>query len=279
MRISTQEREKLEKLCNTLRCELITLLHEKQTGHPGGSLSVCEILVALYEKMAAVDPQNPAWPARDRILLTKGHAAPMLYLILARKDYFPREEMATFRQINSRLQGHPSSVLTPGVELSGGPLGLGLSAAVGIALSLRLDQNPATVYAVLGDGELNEGTVWEACMSASKYGLDNLVAIVDYNGVQLDGTVEEIMPMGDLAAKFSAFGFEVLSCDGHDLAALCETIAAAKAVTRKPCVILAKTVKGKGVSFMEGQNTWHGAPINDAQCQRALADLGGDLNA
>jgi len=265
----------LNQMCKQMRVDLIKLLHGIQTGHPGGSLSVCEILAALYFEAASVDPKNPKWAGRDRIILTKGHAAPMLYFMLAEKGFFPKEDLACLRQMGSHLQGHPCAKATPGVEISSGPLGVGLSAAVGMALSLRLDKNPATVYAILGDGELNEGTVWEACMSAAKFKLDNLVAIVDVNRVQLDGTCDDIMPMGDLRAKFEAFGFEVLACDGHDIVALCDTMAKAKTVSGKPCVILADTVKGKGVSFMEGQNAWHGAPIGKEHLETAMNDLGG----
>lgn len=277
--MTPQRIAELNALCGKFRVDLIELLHKIQTGHPGGSLSVCEILTVLYFESARTDPENPNLPERDRIVLTKGHAAPMLYRVLAEKEFFPVEEMATLRQINSRLQGHPCAADTPGVELSTGPLGLGLSACVGMALSLRLSDLDSTVYAVMGDGELNEGTVWEACMSASKYKLDNLVAIVDFNGVQLDGTNDEVMPMIDLGAKFKAFGFEVLHCDGHNVAELADTIEKAKNIKGAPAVIIAKTVKGKGVSFMENKNTWHGKPIGDDEYQLAMRELGGAVNA
>ena len=275
MSLSQSRQTELQDLCATFRRDLIELLHNIQTGHPGGSFSLCEILTALYFEKANVDSSNPKWKDRDYIVLTKGHAAPILYRILAEKGFFPVQEMQTLRQLNTRLQGHPCAHSTPGVELSTGPLGIGLSACVGIALGHRMSGVGSTVYAIMGDGELNEGTVWEAAMSASKYGLDNLVAIVDHNGVQLDGTNDQIMPLGDLGAKFAAFGFEVLHCDGHDLNALCDTIEQAKMVKGKPAVILAKTVKGKGVSFMEGKNTWHGKPISDEEHKLAMAELGG----
>lgn len=275
MSLSLERIEQLNALCKTFRTDLIELLYRIQTGHPGGSLSVCEILTVLYFEKASVDPSNPCWEERDRIVLTKGHAAPMLYRVLAEKGFFPVEEMRTLRQLDSRLQGHPCSVETPGVELSTGPLGIGLSASVGMALGMRLSGIPSTVYAVMGDGELNEGTVWEAAMSAAKFSLDNLVVIVDHNGVQLDGTCDDIMPMGDLAAKFAAFGFEVLQCDGHDVFGIAESIDKARQVCGRPTVILAKTVKGKGVSFMEGKNAWHGKPINDKEYAAAIAELGG----
>jgi len=270
--------DELKEICAEMRIDLIKQLHKIQTGHPGGSLSVCEILALLYLEIANVDAKNPKCPNRDRIVLTKGHAAPMLYLALTKAGFIPKEEFATLRQLNSRLQGHPCPKTTPGVETASGPMGIGLSAAIGMALALKLDKNPAKVYAIMGDGELNEGTVWEACMSAAKYTVDNLTVIVDLNGVQLDGTNDEIMPMLNLEAKFAAFGFEVLTCDGHDIADTYETIHKANAITGKPCVILAKTVKGKGVGFMEHKNSWHGAPIGDADFAQAMKDLGGDIN-
>lgn len=275
MAMTPQRTDELKALCRTFRTDLIQRLHATQTGHPGGSLSVCEILTTLYFEKAQVNPSDPRDASRDRIILSKGHAAPMLYLALAENGFFPREDFAGLRQFGSHLQGHPCSRHTPGVEIPSGPLGMGLSAGVGMALSLRLDKNPAMVFAILGDGELNEGTIWEAAMSAAKYGLDNLVAIVDYNHVQLDGTSDAIMPLGDLGAKWRAFGWEAIGCDGHDIPALCDAIDAATAVRGKPCVIIAETVKGKGVSFMEGKNVWHGSPINDEQCRTALNDLGG----
>jgi len=277
MSLSAVKKDELNALCKKFRIDLIEVLHSIQTGHPGGSLSVCEILTALYFEKAKVDAKNPNWEHRDRIVLTKGHAAPMLYRCLAEKGFFPVEEMKTLRQLNTRLQGHPCALETPGVELSTGPLGIGLSASVGMAIGLKLSGiNDATVYAIMGDGELNEGTVWEACMAAYKFKTDNLVAILDHNHVQLDGTADEIMPMGDIGAKFAAFGFEVISCDGHDVEALCDAIDKAKAVKGKPSIIIAETVKGKGVSFMEGKNTWHGKPISDEEFELAMAELRGD---
>lgn len=276
MSLSAVKKDGLNALCLKFRMDLIKLLHSIQTGHPGGSLSVCEILTALYFEKAKIDPKNPQWPERDRIVLTKGHAAPMLYRVLAEKGFFPVEEMKTLRQLNSHLQGHPCALETPGVELSTGPLGIGLSAAVGMSLGLKLSNIDATVYAIMGDGELDEGTVWEACMSASKFKTDNLIAILDHNHVQLDGTSEEIMPMGDVSAKFVGFGFEVFTCNGHDVENFCEAVDKAKAVKRKPSIIIAETVKGKGISFMEGKNIWHGKPINDEEYKLAMAELRGD---
>lgn len=274
MALTIEEKKKMESLCAQFRRALIKTLYSKQTGHPGGSLSVCEIITTLYFKEVNVDPKNPGMKDRDRVVLCKGHAAPMLYLALAEKGFFPKEEIETLRDFNTRLQGHPC-LDTPGVELSTGPLGIGLSASLGMALGLKMDNSKARVYAILGDGEINEGTVWEACMCAAKYKADNLCAILDWNGVQLDGTNEDIMPLGDVRAKFESFGWHCLECDGHDVATLSETLDEARKIKGKPVMILAHTVKGKGVSFMEGKNTWHGKPIGEEEYHKAIAELGG----
>ena len=273
MPITEAKHIELDQLCAKFRKKLIEVLHAKQTGHPGGSLSACEILVSLYFHQASVNPANPHDPARDRIVLSKGHAAPMLYLALAERGFFPFEEIDTLRDFETRLQGHPSSKDTPGVEISTGPLGLGLSASLGMALALRLDGSQQRVYAILGDGELNEGTIWEAAMAAVKFRVDNLTAIVDLNGVQLDGATADIMPSGDVMAKFSAFGWHCIQCDGHDIADLIRAYDEAAAFTGMPSVIVAHTVKGKGVSFMEGLSKWHGSPIGDDDFKKAMAEL------
>ncbi len=274
MSLSPTRVKELDGLCRQFRIDVLTAVHSVQSGHPGGSLSVCEILTLLYQEYMNVDSSKQDDPNRDRLVLCKGHAAPMLYRNLIEKGYLPKDSMSTLRRINSNLQGHPSNH-TPGVEMPSGPLGIGLSAAQGMALGLKLNDSPARVYAVLGDGELNEGAVWEAATSAPKFKLNNLTAIVDHNGVQLDGTTDEIMPLRDLGAKFAAFGWNVITCDGHDIAALYDALEAAKAYTDGPTVIIAKTVKGKGVSFMEGKAAWHGKPIPDADLETALAELGG----
>ena len=237
---------------------------------------MCEILTALYFEKARVDPADPQKPDRDRVVLCKGHAAPMLYRVLAEKGFFPVEEMKTLRRLDTRLQGHPSVKHTPGVDLSTGPLGAGLSAALGMALGLRLSKTDAKVYAILGDGDVNEGMVWEACMSAVKFKADNLIAIYDWNKVQLDGKSADIMPQGDMNAKFAAFGWRCISCDGHDIGALCDAIDKANEPDGRPVIILADTIKGKGVSFMEGQSAWHGKAIGEADYKRAVAELGGE---
>ena len=275
MGITIEEVKRLEALCAKFRADLIDTLHKKQTGHPGGSLSVCEILSVIYFTQAQLYPEDPRNPLRDRVVLGKGHAAPMLYRVMAEKGFFPVEEMETLRDFETRLQGHPSIKDLPGVDLSTGPLGIGLSAALGMALALRLDQSAARVFAVLGDGELNEGTVWEACMCASKFGVDNLTAVIDWNGVQLDGTARQIMPMGDLKAKFEAFGWHCIECDGHDIGDLVRAFEEAGTIAGKPHVILAHTVKGKGVSFMEGKHIWHGKPIGNEEYISAMRELGG----
>lgn len=275
----TEERKKeLEGKCSQFRNALIDLLHSIQTGHPGGSLSSTEILTILYFDIMNIDPKNPSMEGRDRLILSKGHAAPMLYLIMAELGYFPKEELKTLRQLNSRLQGHPCVHKLPGIELSSGPLGLGLGAGVGMALGERLKKSDAYIYVLLGDGECEEGAVWEAAMAASKFKTTHCIAILDNNGVQLDGTLEEIMPMGDCGAKWEAFGWNVLHCDGHDVAAIEAAVEAAKKETEKPSIIICKTVKGKGVSFMEGKNTWHGKPIGDEDYRQAKKELGGDAS-
>ncbi len=276
MSMDTTRKAELEAKCLQFRRDVLTVIHKIQSGHTGGSFSVCEILAALYLEKANISPENWGDPARDRIILSKGHAAPMLYRLLAEKGFFPLSDLENLRQFGSHLQGHPCSRHTPGVELSTGPLGMGLSAGLGMALSNRLDGYDDTyVYVILGDGEINEGCIWEAAMSASKFKADHLIAILDNNKVQLDGTNDEIMPMGDLKAKWEAFGFYVIKVDGHDVEALCDAVDEAKAHKGSPVLILADTVKGKGVSFMEGKNIYHGKPITDDEYTRAMAELGG----
>lgn len=273
----TKERVlELQVMCRQFRVELIDLLHKLQTGHPGGSLSCTEILTTLYFSKMKVDPENPQMEDRDRLVLSKGHAAPILYLCLAHKGFFPVEELGTVRQINSRLQGHPCAHKTPGIDLSTGPLGLGLSAGVAMALAAKVNHLDYTTYVILGDGEIQEGAVWEAAMTANKFKPDNLIAVLDHNGVQLDGTNEQIMPLGDIGAKFASFGWHVLHTNGHDIAALSDTLDEAKAYGQGPVIIIAETVKGKGVSFMEGKNTWHGKAISDEDYSKAKLELGGN---
>ena len=274
MPLTAKRAEELTELCRRFRIDALTAIHGAQSGHPGGSLSVCEILTLLYQERMNVAADRRDDPNRDRLVLSKGHAAPMLYVNLMEKGFLPKEELMTLRSINSVLQGHPC-MHTAGVEMPAGPLGLGLSAAQGMAMGLKLDGSPARVYAVLGDGELNEGCVWEAAMSAPKFALDNLCAVVDWNHVQLDGTTDEIMPIRDLAGKWRAFGWNVIECNGHDLMALDAAFDAAEQTKGVPTVIIADTVKGKGVSFMEGQAGWHGKAIDDESFKKAMEELGG----
>ncbi|MDD6283433.1 MAG: transketolase [Oribacterium sp.] len=271
-----EKKEYLDSLCLEFRKTLIKTLHAIQTGHPGGSLSVCEILTDLYFNDANISPENINDRSRDKIILCKGHAAPMLYINLAKKGFFPMEELKTLRQINSRLQGHPCTKETPGVEASTGPLGAGYPLALGVALADMHDGIDAYTYAILGDGEINEGVVWETAMNASKFHANRLITILDWNGVQLDGTNEEIMPMGDVALKFKAFGYNTIEVDGHDVSAISAAIEVAKTCKDRPTIILAHTVKGKGISFMEGDHSWHGKAIDDAHYEQAMKELGGE---
>lgn len=273
MSLSKEREAQLRELCRVFRVDVLTAIHAAQSGHPGGSLSVCEILTLLYQERMNIDPARRDDPDRDRLVLSKGHAAPMLYRNLIEKGFLPADGMASLRKINSELQGHPSTH-TPGVEMPAGPLGLGLAAAQGMALGLKLNGSKARVYAVLGDGEQNEGAVWEAAMSAPKFALDNLCAVVDYNKVQLDGTTDEVMPLGDLPAKWRAFGWNVIECDGHDLMALDAAFDKAEQTKGVPTVVIANTVKGKGVSFMEGKSAWHGKAIDDESFAKAMQELG-----
>ncbi len=265
----------LEQRATQMRKDIVAMIAKAGSGHPGGSLSSVEIMMALYfGGVMNHDPANPDDPNRDRFILAKGHAAPVLYTTLAHAGYFAREELMTLRQLGSRLQGHPDSNLLPGVEVSTGSLGQGLSVAAGAASGLKLDQSEATVFTLLGDGECEEGQVWEAAMYAAHYGLDNLVAIVDRNGLQIEGKTEDVMDPSNLREKFKAFRWDVHEVDGHDVAALIDVLNKAKAAhTGKPQVVIARTVKGKGVSFMENQAGWHGKAPNDEQTKAALEEL------
>ncbi len=276
MALTVERAAELKELCRKFRIDVLTSIYGAQSGHPGGSLSVCEILTLLYQERMNISADKADDPNRDRLVLSKGHTVPMLYRNLVEKGFLPADCMSTLRKVDSILQGHPS-MHTPGIEMPAGPLGLGLSAAQGMAMGLKLDGSPARVYAVLGDGELNEGTIWEAAMSAPKFALDNLCAIVDWNHVQLDGTTEEIMPIRDLAGKWRSFGWNVIECSGHDLMELDAALDAAEACKGLPTVIIADCVKGKGVSFMEGQSKWHGSAIDPDSYAKAMAELGGNV--
>ena len=273
MSLTAQRVNELNELCRKSRIDILKAIHKIQSGHPGGSFSVMEILTVIYQERMNITPETVCCTQRDRLVLCKGHAAPALYSNLINKGILPEGSMPTLREMDSLLQGHPCSH-TPGIDMSSGPLGMGLSAAQGIALGLRMDGIPARVYAILGDGELNEGTVWEAAQSIPKFKLSNLTAVVDHNKVQLDGTTDEVMPLGDIAAKFAAFGWNVISCDGHDVSALNDAFDVAESFTDGPSVIVAHTYKGKGVSFMEGQCAWHGKAPSVDELELSLAELG-----
>ena len=258
-----------------MRGDILNMTHRAGSGHPGGSLSAVELLVGLYfSGEMAVDASNPDWEGRDRFILSKGHVAPVLYSVLARKEFFSVEELWTLRKLDSILQGHPHMSHTPGLDCSSGSLGQGLSIANGLALAFRMQERANRVYCLLGDGELQEGQVWEAVMTAAQHKLDNLCAMVDYNQVQLDGTLAEIKDLGDLTAKWRNFGWNVIELDGHDVQAVVEAYRQAKACKGKPTVLVANTIKGKGVSFMENDCNWHGNAPNAQQLQQALMELG-----
>ena len=266
--------DELRKVANEVRKGIVIGTHAAKSGHPGGSLSAADILTYLYFEEMNVDPADPRKEDRDRLVLSKGHAAPGLYAVLAERGFFPREDLRTLRHIGSHLQGHPNMNDTPGVDMSTGSLGQGVSAAVGMALASKVWGDGYRVYAILGDGEIEEGQVWEAAMFAGNHHLDNLCLVVDHNGLQIDGTIEEVNSAMPIADKFRAFKFHVIElADGNDMAQVRAAFSAAREVTGKPVCIVAETVKGKGVSFMENEVDWHGKGPNDEQYEQALAEL------
>lgn len=267
--------ERLQEKAKQIRRDIIEMLGHAKSGHPGGSLDLAEIMAVLYFDVMKYDFTNPQWEGRDYFILSKGHAAPALYAVLHEGGLIGDEELLTLRQLGSRLQGHPDRKKLPGVEASTGSLGQGFSIANGIALALKLQKKDNYVYAVLGDGELDEGIVWEAAMSAAHYHLDHLIAIVDHNGLQIDGSNDAVMSLGDIGAKFNAFGFQVIHTDGHNIPELQKAFADAKKSEGKPVAIIAETMKGKGVSFMENQVGWHGTPMSDEDFIKAKAELEG----
>lgn len=269
-------KEKLQEISKLIRKDIVTMLTESASGHPGGSLSIADIMSVLFFNEMNIDPKNPKNPERDRFVLSKGHAAPALYSALARKGYFDVEELNTLRKIGSRLQGHPNMNDLPGIDMSTGSLGQGISAAVGMALAGKLDNKNYRVYTILGDGELEEGQVWEASMSAAHYKLDNLTAFVDYNGLQIDGNISDVMNPAPIDKKFEAFGWNTLIIDGHNYDEILEAIEKAKNTKGQPTVIVCKTVKGKGVSFMENQAGWHGTAPSVEQRDQAIKEIGGE---
>ena len=268
------ENLELQKIANEVRKGIVTAVHAAKAGHPGGSLSAADLFTYLYFEEMNVDPKNPQKPDRDRFVLSKGHTAPGLYSVLANRGYFPVEDLLTLRHVGSYLQGHPDMKHIPGVDMSSGSLGQGISAAVGMALSAKLSDEQYRVYTLLGDGEIQEGQVWEAAMFAGHRKLDNLTVIVDNNGLQIDGNIADVCSPYPIDKKFEAFNFYVINvADGNDMEQLAAAFAEAKTVKDKPVAIIMKTVKGKGVSFMENQASWHGTAPNDEQYAIAMADL------
>lgn len=267
--------ELLAQKAADIRVDIIKEVHSAASGHPGGSLSAADIVTVLYFHEMNIDPADPKKPDRDKFVLSKGHAAPVLYAALAERGFFPKEELTTLRKLGSRLQGHPSMKMLPGIEMSTGSLGQGTSVAVGMALANKLDKKDGRVYTLLGDGELQEGIVWEAAMAAAHYGLDNLCAVVDWNGLQIDGKNEDVMNVKPIDEKFRAFGWNVIEIDGHDLEQIGDAFDRARACKGRPTMILARTHKGHGVSFMEDNAGWHGKAPGDDQAKQAVEELGG----
>jgi transketolase len=274
----------------TYRIQVLNMVYDAQTGHLGGALSIADVLTSLYFHHLRLDPARPDWPDRDRLLFSKGHACAMLYTVMAHRGYFPVEELKTFRQIDSRLQGHPDRVKLPGIEICAGPLGHGVAVGAGIALALKMRgdkpssfnapsgrASPARVYTVLGDGEINAGVIWEGAMTAAKYQLGNLTAIVDYNGTQQTGATAEVMPTEPIADKWRAFGWHVQEIHGHNVAQILDALDRSDEVHARPSVIIARTTKGKGVSFMEYDHNWHGMAPNQDQYEQALAEMQEEL--
>lgn len=268
--------ELLKEKAKDIRIDIIKSLYHAGSGHPGGSLSAADILTVLYFHEMNVDPGNPQMAGRDRFVLSKGHAAPVLYAALAEKGFFPKEKLDTLRKLGSDLQGHPDMHRIPGVEMSTGSLGQGFSTSIGMALAGKLDKSKGRIYTLLGDGELQEGIVWEAAMAASHYKLDNLCVIVDWNGLQIDGENDDVMKVTPIADKFKSFGFYARECDGHSFDSIADALTEAKLVKGKPTVIVAKTVKGRGVSFMENQASWHGVAPKEEEAKQAVDELGGE---
>ena len=266
----------LKKMANNIRKGIIEAVYANKSGHPGGSLSVADIMTVLYFNEMNIDEKNPKWEDRDRLVLSKGHCSPALYSALANRGYFDIEKLKTFRSIESNLQGHPDMKKVPGVDMTSGSLGQGLSCANGMAIAGKMDSKNYRVYCILGDGEIEEGQIWEAAMTSCKYKLDNLCVIIDNNNLQIDGTIEEVMSSYPIDEKFKSFGFEIINIDGHNIQEIMDALEVAKTVKDKPTCIIAKTIKGKGVSYMENQVSWHGSAPNEEQYQIAINELGGN---
>lgn len=267
----------LKEKAKEARLKVLKMIYEAQSGHPGGSLSLTDIASVLYFNELNIDPENPHWEDRDRVILSKGHVCPIIYTCLAMKGYFDEEVLSTLRKSGSILQGHPDMNKVPGIDMSTGSLGQGLSCGVGMAIAAKRDNKPSRIFVLMGDGENDEGQIWEAAMCAAKYKLDNLIGIVDKNNLQNDGSCNEIMPLGDLAAKWRAFGWEVVEIDGHSIPEIMEALDKLRDIKDKPKCIMASTVKGQGVSFMENVFTWHGMAPNTEQYNQAIADIQGGI--
>ena len=272
--LTKEEIKELNEIARELRCTSLRMIHKRQAGHPGGSLSAAEIMTVLYFKVMKIDPNNPNWNERDRFLLSKGHASAMLYATLAKRGFFPEEDLQKWGELDCHLQGHPDRLKTPGVDMNSGILGHGVSIGVGLCLAARQKRKDFRVYTLLGDGECQAGLVWEGANAAAKYALTNLVAVVDHNAVQLDGFVEEVMPIEPLAEKWRSFGWDVFEVDGHDVDQLYQAFLQCIEAQKKPTVIIARTIKGKGVSFMENKSYWHGVAPSTDELARALHELG-----
>ena len=273
IKVEKLEIKELEQKSKKIREDIVNQVYYAKSGHPGGSLSIADILTVLYFYELNLDEKNPNWKDRDRLVLSKGHCSPALYSCLANRGYFPMEDLKTFRNIDSYLQGHPDKNKVPGVDMTTGSLGQGLSAANGMAIAGKMDKKDYRVYCILGDGEIEEGQIWEAAMAANKYKLDNLCVIVDNNNLQIDGTIEEVMSSYPIDEKFRSFGFQVIHIDGHDIDEIIKAFEVAKNVKEKPTCIIAKTTKGKGISYMENQVGWHGKAPNEEQHKQAMEEL------
>ncbi len=269
-----KEINELKVIAKKVRRGILEQVYTAQSGHPGGSLSIADILTVLYFNEINIDEKNPKWEDRDRLVLSKGHCSPALYSCLANRGFFKEDELKSFRNIEGKLQGHPDMNKVPGVDMTTGSLGQGLSAANGMAIAGKMDKREYRVYCVLGDGEIEEGQIWEAAMAANKYKLDNLCVIVDNNNLQIDGTIEEVMSSYPIDEKFKSFGFQVINIDGHDIEEIIKAFEVAKNIKEKPTCIIAKTIKGKGISFMENQVGWHGKAPNEEQFKQAMEEIG-----
>ena len=271
------EFKEYQKIATQIRVDIVKQVHSAGSGHPGGSLSAADIVTALYFKEMNIDPKDPDMKGRDKFVLSKGHAAPVQYAALAERGYFPVEDLLTLRKLGSYLQGHPNRDKVPGVEMSTGSLGQGFAVCVGMALANKLDNDPGRIYTLLGDGELQEGLIWEAAMASGHYKLDNLCVIVDWNGLQIDGNNDDVITVKPIDKKFEAFGFNVIEIDGHNFEEIFDAFDKARACKGKPTAIIARTHKGQGISFMEDEAGWHGKAPNDEQLEQAVSELGGAL--